>query len=94
MTPVLEAAVCLVALWPGRDVAALDPLTTVFSRSHGVRVAVMALGAVGLALVYPRFWCRCFCAPGAFLSLLGGVHLLRRLMPPQSLALCEEYSCK
>jgi hypothetical protein len=41
----------------------------------------VALLAVALSPVFPRFWCRSFCPAGAFLSLLGGLHLLRRCTP-------------
>ena len=40
--------------------------------------------AIGLllSLFYARFWCRNLCPAGAFLSLLNGVRLLRRFVPP------------
>ncbi len=61
--------------------ASNDPLVTMFAheRSH----ILLWLGGLLLALafVYPRFWCRTLCPTGAFLSLLNGIRLFKRLIP-------------
>jgi hypothetical protein len=75
----------------GRDpsVHSGDPLITFFS---GVREGwVFALGAaaLGLSLVFRRFWCRNLCPAGAFLSLLGSLKILRRIVPGVHPSLCD-----
>ncbi|MBN2490684.1 MAG: 4Fe-4S binding protein, partial [Planctomycetes bacterium] len=70
-------------------VLAADPLTTVFSAARGGATLGIAIGALALALVFRRFWCRNLCPAGAFLSLLGGLRLLRRLSPDTRPAACD-----
>ncbi len=62
--------------------ASSDPLVTVFSSAAAPRLLLyLAILLVGLAFFYPRFWCRTLCPTGAFLSLLNGIRLFRRLAP-------------
>lgn len=77
----LAGFVLALALDPARAWSNGDPLVRFFSGD--VRSAAFRLGALALALsvVYPRFWCRTLCPAGAFLSLVGGIRLLRRFLP-------------
>ena len=45
------------------------------------RTRVTVLAILGLAFVYPRFWCRVLCPAGAFLALLNGIPRPKRLQP-------------
>lgn len=58
-----------------------DPLVTVFAHERSRLLLCLAALLVALAFLYPRFWCRSLCPTGAFLSLLNGLRLLRRLAP-------------
>jgi Na+-translocating ferredoxin:NAD+ oxidoreductase RnfG subunit len=81
--------VSLFALSLDTSLASNDPLVTVFggSRTHfGIAVTILVLG---LSIPYGRFWCRNLCPTGAFLSLLNGVHLLKRHIPAVNPGLCE-----
>jgi hypothetical protein len=71
------------------SVLAADPLTTVFSAGRGGTPLLIAAGALGLAVVFRRFWCRNLCPAGAFLSLLNGLRLIRRLSPDTRPAACD-----
>ena len=62
--------------------ASADPLVTVFARERSLALWCAMLLLVGLAFIYPRFWCRCLCPSGAFLALLGRIRLFRRFVPP------------
>jgi predicted membrane-bound spermidine synthase/Na+-translocating ferredoxin:NAD+ oxidoreductase RnfG subunit len=74
-----------------RNHAALtpDPLIEVFSGA----LPTLLLATAGIALIgsifYIRFWCRYLCPVGAFLSLLSGIALLRRLTPAKKFGRCE-----
>ena len=77
----LFALVCTAARYPAADVFAHDPLMTVFSTGRSVAVVLTVLAILGLAFVYPRFWCRVLCPAGAFLALLNGIPRPKRLQP-------------
>ncbi len=74
-----------------RNHAALsaDPLIEAFSRA----LPKLLLWTAGIALigsvVFVRFWCRYLCPAGAFLALLNGVALLKRLMPAKKFSRCQ-----
>ncbi|MHC4549892.1 MAG: 4Fe-4S binding protein [Planctomycetota bacterium] len=72
-----------------RDYAVLaaDPLITFFGDTGGV--FLLGIAAVALSLVFRRFWCRNLCPAGAFLALLNGVMLLRRVLPRAQVARCD-----
>jgi len=61
--------------------ATCDPLVTIFAHGRSYLLPFRAVLLVGLAFFYPRFWCRNLCPTGAFLSLLNGIRLLKRLSP-------------
>ncbi len=65
-----------------RDASVLrgDILITVFGSAREHSVTIVALLAVALSILSPRFWCRNLCPAGAFLSLCGSVSLLRHWM--------------
>lgn len=66
-----------------RDASVLkgDILITVFGSAREHSVMLIALLAVALSILSPRFWCRNLCPAGAFLSVCSGVSLLWRWMP-------------
>ena len=74
-----------------RNHAALtaDPLIEIFSGA----LPTLLLWTAGIALIgsifYVRFWCRYLCPVGAFLSLLSGIALLKRLLPAKKFGRCE-----
>ena len=76
------------------DVLRADPLITFFG-SHADRlVAGLAFAALGISLVFGRFWCRNVCPSGAFLSLINGARLhglpmLRRIVPGRLPGRCD-----
>jgi spermidine synthase len=61
--------------------AACDPLVTVFSRISSSSMKCLAILLAGLSFFFPRFWCRCLCPAGAFLSLFNSMRAFRRLSP-------------
>ncbi|MBU0677943.1 MAG: 4Fe-4S binding protein [Verrucomicrobia bacterium] len=65
-----------------------DPLVTFFGKSPERPILILSVAVLVLSVVFPRFWCRNICPTGAFLSLLNGAHLLRRLIPPVTHKLC------
>ncbi len=77
----LAGFVVALALDPGRAWSNGDPLVRFFSGD--LRSAAFRLGgaAIALSFFYPRFWCRTLCPAGAFLSLMGGLRILRRFLP-------------
>ena len=81
--------VILFAITRRYEVLAADPLITVFSSVWNARTLVLAGIVLGLSLVFRRFWCRNLCPAGAFLSLVGGLRLLRRWGPPPAPARCD-----
>lgn len=81
--------VSLFALSLDTSLASSDLLVTVFGGSRtrfGIAATILVLA---LAIPYGRFWCRNLCPSGAFLSLLNGVHLLKRYIPAINPGLCE-----
>lgn len=80
-----------VMLWAFRPDAALyetDPLTGFFDRSWG-RLFMAGVVILALSFFFRRFWCRYLCPVGAFLSVLGSVHVFRRFWPPVVPAWCD-----
>ncbi len=74
-----------------RNHAALtaDPLIEVFSRAlPKLLLATASIALIG-SVVFVRFWCRYLCPAGAFLALLNGVALLKRLTPAKKFGRCE-----
>ena len=63
-----------------RQLAAADPLTSIFARPFNQRMAVVLLVITGISAFLPRFWCRYLCVPGAFLSFISGLNPLSRRM--------------
>jgi len=89
-------AVLIVAFFLSRDRRTLagDPLTSVFAlRTAASGWPTWMFGAIAVAvlgsLFYVRFWCRCLCPVGAFLSLLNHFRLLRRWVPAKWFGRCE-----
>ena len=85
----LALLVILFGLTRDDGVLLADPLLTVFSPLRDWWVVWFALGLVVLSFFYRRFWCRNLCPAGAFLALLGGVRILRRLLPRTSPGRCD-----
>ena len=85
---VLALIVILFAITLDPGLASADPLVTAFAGHRAVTAAVWTAGLVALALVYGRFWCRTLCPAGAFLALLNGLRLLRRVVPRVNPARC------
>jgi spermidine synthase len=83
----------VLVIWFGagmqRELASGDPLVTAFSSEGVLRPSWLVAALLALAFVYRRFWCRALCPAGAFLSLLGGVRLLRRWLPAVHPKRCE-----
>ncbi|MHC4730375.1 MAG: 4Fe-4S binding protein [Planctomycetota bacterium] len=84
----LLALLAVLFAWT-RDYGVLgaDPLITFFGDAGGV--FLLGIAAVALSLVFRRFWCRNLCPAGAFLALLNGVTLLRRLLPRAQVGRCD-----
>ena len=85
----LALVVVLFGLTRDYGVLSADPLLTVFSPLRDHWALWLALGLVVSSFVFRRFWCRNLCPAGAFLALLGGVRILRRLMPRTGPARCD-----
>jgi hypothetical protein len=66
-----------------------DPLITFFSGAMGKLTLGIVAAVFTLSLFSNRFWCRNLCPAGAFLSLLNGVRLFRRIQPPRYPAYCD-----
>lgn len=91
---VLFGLVALYAVRRDADVLEADPLLGFFGAWPRKSVAGLALAAVGLSLVFGRFWCRNLCPAGAFLALvngarLNGLRVMRRLAPARLPARCD-----
>ena len=71
------------------SVLASDPLLTVFSPLRDSWTLWLAAGLIVLSFFFRRFWCRNLCPAGAFLALLGGVRILRRLLPRTGPGRCD-----
>jgi polyferredoxin len=85
----LTLLVTLFAVTRDPLVLSADPLITVFGSARDPITIVMVLAILGLCVLFRRFWCRNLCPAGAFLSLLNGIHALRRLMPKVRPAECD-----
>jgi hypothetical protein len=74
-----------------RNHAALtaDPLIEAFSRALPKLLLWIASIALIGSVVFVRFWCRYLCPAGAFLALLNGVALLKRLTPAKKFGRCQ-----
>jgi hypothetical protein len=79
-----------------RDLGVLraDPLVSFFGTHADRFVAGLAFAALGVSLVFGRFWCRTLCPSGAFLSLVNGARLhglplLRRVAPARMPGRCD-----
>jgi spermidine synthase len=77
----------LFALTRDFGVLGADPLITFFDDAGGM--FSLGVAAVALSLVFRRFWCRSLCPAGAFLALLNGVTLLRRILPRTQVGRCD-----
>ena len=77
----------LFALTRDYGVLGADPLITFFDNTGGM--FSLGIAAVALSLVFRRFWCRSLCPAGAFLALLNGVTLLRRILPRTQVGRCD-----
>jgi spermidine synthase len=99
---ILTALIAVFFTTRDRTTLAADPLISIFSsRSLGwaqerfsigdlsEMVTLIAAGALVGSVFCTRFWCRYLCPAGAFLSLLGGVSILRRYMPTKKFGKCE-----
>ena len=85
----LALVVVLFGLTRDYRVLSADPLVTVFSSLWDRWALWLASGLVVLSFFFRRFWCRSLCPAGAFLALLGGVGILKRLMPHPGPARCD-----
>jgi Na+-translocating ferredoxin:NAD+ oxidoreductase RnfG subunit len=85
----LTLLIVLFALTRRYDVLSADPLLTVFSSLRDRWALWLGLGLITLSFSFRRFWCRNLCPAGAFLALLGGARLLRRLMPRTAPGRCD-----
>ena len=85
----LALLVVLFGLTRDYSVLMADPLLTIFSPLRDPWALWLALGLVVLAFFFRRFWCRNLCPAGAFLALLGGARILRRLLPKTGPARCD-----
>jgi hypothetical protein len=75
-----------------RTTLAADPLIAAFSGSSALyTVSVSSIIAVALtgSIFYTRFWCRCLCPVGAFLSLLNNCVVMKRFLPAKRFGRCE-----
>lgn len=71
----------LFALTRDAAVLAADPLVTLFGPARTPLALGLGLALIAASLCYSRFWCRNLCPAGAFLALLNGAQLLRRILP-------------
>jgi len=76
------------------DVLRADPLISFFGSRADRLVAGLAFAALGISLVFGRFWCRNVCPSGAFLSLINGARIhglpmLRRIVPGRLPGRCD-----
>lgn len=85
----LAMLVVLFGLTRDYGVLAADPLLTVFSPLRDSWTMWLAAGLIVLSFFFRRFWCRNLCPAGAFLALLGGVRVLKRLLPRTGPARCD-----
>jgi polyferredoxin len=81
--------VLLFAITRDFAVLAADPLISLFGSARTWSVTAMMAVILILSLVYRRFWCRNLCPAGAFLALLGGLHVFKRLWPATRPTRCD-----
>ncbi|MCX5772226.1 MAG: 4Fe-4S binding protein, partial [Candidatus Hydrogenedentes bacterium] len=90
---VLFLLVMLFAVWRDLDALRADPLIAFFGSQADRLVAGLAFAALGISLVFGRFWCRNFCPSGAFLSLINGARLhlpvVRQIAPARFPGRCD-----
>jgi len=77
----LFSVVIFFSLTRNSQVLSADPLLTFFGSARQTRILILGGGALVASFFFKRFWCRNLCPAGAFLALLGGVKLLKRLVP-------------
>ena len=77
-----------------RTTLAADPLISTFNFQFW-RLSILeplflivVIALIG-SVFYTRFWCRCLCPVGAFLSLLNKVAILKRYLPAKKFGSCE-----
>ena len=63
--------------------------TSVQGAARETWVVMLAVLVIGLSIVFRRFWCRSLCPAGAFLALLNGVRLFKRVVPHTEPARCD-----
>ena len=85
----LTLLVVLFGLTRDYGMLSADPLLTVFSPLGGHWALWFSMSLVVLSFFFRRFWCRNLCPAGAFLALLGGARILRRLIPPTIPGRCD-----
>ncbi len=77
-----------------RTTLAADPLISIFNFQFwqlsifGPLLLIVLIALTG-SVFYTRFWCRCLCPVGAFLSLLNKVVILKRYVPAKKFGNCE-----
>ena len=76
------------------DVLRADPLISFFGSRADRVIAGLGFAALGMSLVFGRFWCRNLCPSGAFLSLINGARIhglpmLRRITPARLPGRCD-----
>jgi hypothetical protein len=76
------------------EVLRADPLVSFFGSYADPLVAGLGFAALGVSLVFARFWCRILCPSGAFLSLVNGLRLhglpaLGRIVPARLPGCCD-----
>ncbi len=81
--------VILFSLTGDRSVLEADPLMTVFGKLRGPGIIILSVAILVASFFYRRFWCRNLCPVGAFCSLIGSAHLLRRFMPSPKPSACD-----
>ena len=86
---VLSAALVWFGAGLERGFSSADPQVTVFSRDSLFHPSFFILVLLALSFFFRRFWCRNLCPAGAFLSLLNGVRLCSRLIPPSQPPYCD-----
>ena len=85
----LALLVVLFGLTRDDSVLVADPLITIFGAVRDWFALWMGILLIVTSVVFRRFWCRNLCPAGAFLSLLCGVKLLKRLRPRTGPARCD-----
>jgi spermidine synthase len=81
----------VVAFAAARDSGVLrtDPLVTIFSGSATMPVVIFVIGVACVSAIFSRFWCRNLCPAGAFLTILGGLRPISRILPKRIPPRCD-----